>query len=93
MIDPKENILMQEPPIASTFPWSLLFMIILGFIMYYLVKYSTIFSKNTEDVSKITLEDIKQNIKNTLRLWKESFESYRDQYMFESHITNGVFRK
>lgn len=97
MIDPKENI--REPPLHTNYLIYLLVILILFIILliYYAIKYNIyennfIINQNAEGY-KITLEDIKQDIKNTLRTWMEKFEYYRGRYLFESQITNGVFHK
>lgn len=99
MIDPKENIIIQEPPSYTNYiiPVLVVFIFFIIFLIYYAIKYNIyekhfIINQNAEGY-QVTLEDIKQDIKNTWRTWMEKFEYYRERYLFESQITNGVFHK
>lgn len=103
MIDPKEDIIYREPvPTQNTYSyWIYIFIIFVGVIVFYLVYYAVKYNTHKSNYlipSNATnykiylaniIEDIQNTWKNTIEKWKE----YRERYLFESHITNGVFHK
>jgi uncharacterized protein YxeA len=100
----KESI--EEPVKFSLFRWILWILILVLFIvlaLYYAIKYALnesgyIIKKNAKEY-KVSLDEMKSDIKNWLRGWVEGIQDWNEnlasktnQFFFRQHVDKGTFK-
>jgi predicted PurR-regulated permease PerM len=99
----KEVSSIKMPSWTSWIIWFFILLVFIVFVLYYSIKYrqnesSYIIKKNAKKF-KITLDELKEDIKIFLRRWVEWVRSWNDniydkssQFFFRQHIENGGFK-
>jgi len=103
---PLENAFVEEPVKFSWFRWILLILILVVFIIlvvYYGIKYALnesgyLIKKNAKGY-KVSLEEMKSDVKNWLRRWIEGIQEWNEnlasktnQFFFRQHVDKGTFK-
>lgn len=103
---PLENAFVEEPVRFSWTRWILWILILVLFIVlavYYAIKYALnesgyIIKKNAKGY-KVSLEELKSDVKNWLRGWVEGIRDWNEnlasktnQFFFRQHVDKGTFK-
>jgi len=88
---------------TTWFWWIFIFVTFLIITLYYSIKYtlyeSKFIVKKNASTYQISLDEIKEDIKTSLRTWIEWFQDLNEnindktnQYFFQQHVQNGAFK-
>ena len=81
---------------ASWFMWVFILLVFIILVFYYGVKYALneskyVIKKNATDY-KISLDELREDIKDWLRWWNVTFYEKMNQFFFRQHVQNGTFK-